>query len=256
MPEVTSHAPGEFCWIELATTDQNAAKAFYGKLFGWTFVNQPIGPGEVYMMFQLEGRDVAAAYTLDPKRHLGVPPHWMVYVATADADATARRTAELGGKVEASPFDVMDFGRMAVLTDPTGAALSVWQAKTHRGMGIHNQPGAFCWGQLNTNDTARAEAFYTALFGWTAKTGSDATMTYTEWLLGGAPIGGMMAFPKGAQAPPYWLTHFEVADCDATAARAFSLGAKTYVPPTDIPGAGRFAVLADPQGATFALYRV
>jgi predicted enzyme related to lactoylglutathione lyase len=256
MPEVTSHAPGAFSWVELATTDQNAAKGFYGKLFGWTFRDEPIGPGEVYMTFQLAGRPVAAAYTLDSKRHPGVPPHWMVYVATADADETARRTVELGGKVETAPFDVMELGRMAVLSDPTGAALSVWQAKTHRGLAVHNEPGSFCWGQLNTNDTARAEAFYTALFGWTAKTGSDATMTYTEWLLGGAPIGGMMAFPEGAQAPPYWLAYFAVADCDAMAEKAASLGAKTYVPPTDIAGTGRFAVFGDPQGATFAIYRV
>lgn len=215
-----------------------------------------MGPGEVYTTFHLDGKPVAATYTLDPKRHAGVPPHWMIYVATADADATARRAAELGGKVAAGPFDVMDYGRMAVLLDPTGAALSVWQAKTHHGIGIHNQPGAFCWGQLNTSDTAKAETFYTALFGWGAKTGSDAAMTYTEWLQGGAPIGGMMALPKGAQGPPHWLAYFAVADCDATAARAASLGAKTYVPPTDIAGVGRFAVFSDPQGATFAIYRV
>ncbi|MGZ5427427.1 MAG: VOC family protein, partial [Thermoanaerobaculia bacterium] len=151
--------------------------------------------------------------------------------------------------------DVMELGRTAALADPAGATLSVWQAKTHRGLGIHNEPGAFCWGQLNTSDTVKAEAFYTALFGWAAKTGSDGGMTYTEWLFGGAPIGGMMALPEGAEAPPHWLAYFAAADCDATAARAASLGAKTYVPPTDIPGTGRFAVFADPQGATFAIYR-
>jgi uncharacterized protein len=255
MPEVTSHAPGSFCWVELATTDQAAAKAFYGQLFGWAAVERRIGPGEVYMTFQVEGKDVAAAFTLDPKRHRGVPPHWMPYVATADADATARRARELGGTVIQEPFDVMDIGRMAVLADPTRAAFSVWQAKTHPGVGLRDQPGAFCWGQLNTNDTAKAEAFYTALFGWTAKTSSDDTMTYTEWALDGKPIGGMMEFPDGANALPYWLSYFAVNACEAMAARAVSLGAKTYVPPTGIPGAGRFAIFSDPQGATFAIYR-
>ncbi len=255
MAEVTSHAPGAFTWIELGTTDQNGAKEFYGRLFGWTFEDQQMGPDMVYTTFRLKGRNVAAAYTLDPKQHPGVPPHWMLYAATADADATARRVGELGGKVMAAPFDVMDFGRMAVLTDPTGAALSVWQARTHHGIGIHNEPGAFCWGQLNTSDTAKAEAFYTALFGWAAKSGSDGGMTYTEWLLGGKPIGGMMALPKDVQAPPHWLAYFAVEDCVATAALAASLGAKTCVPPTDIPGMGHFAVFADPQGATFAIYR-
>jgi len=255
MAEVLSHAPGTFCWIELGTTDQKGAKEFYGKLFGWTFEDQQMGPGMTYTTFLLKGRRVAAAYTLDPKMQPGAPPNWMPYVATADADATARRVRELGGKVMADPFDVMDYGRMAVLTDPTGAVLSVWQARTHPGIEIHNEPGAFCWGQLNTSDTTKAEAFYAALFGWGAKTGSDGGMTYTEWLVGGTPIGGMMGLPKEAQAPPHWLAYFAVADCDATAARAASLGATTCVPPTDITGTGRFAVFTDPQGAAFAIYR-
>ena len=255
MAEVTTHAPGAFCWIELGTSDQVAAKEFYGKLFGWTSRDDAMGPSEVYTTFQLKGRDVAAAFTLDPKRFAGIPPFWMLYMASPDADATARRAGELGGDVKMGPFDVMELGRMAVLSDPTGAAFSVWQGKTHRGLGIHDEPGAFCWGQLNTSDMAKAEAFYKALFGWAAKTGSDDTMTYTEWMLGGIPIGGMMALPPEAQAPPHWLAYFAVADCDAAAARAVSLGATTCVPPTDIPGTGRFAVFTDPQGAAFAIYR-
>ena len=255
MPEVTSHPPGAFCWIELGTTDQNAAKAFYGKLFGWTFVDTPIGPGGVYTVFKLKGRDVAAAYTLDPKQQPAMPPHWMLYVATADADASAKQCAKLGGEVMMGAFDVFDLGRMAVLKDPTGAVCNAWQAGKNTGLGVHNEPGAFCWGQLNTSDTAKAEAFYTALFGWTAKTGSGGGMTYTEWALGGVPIGGMMALPPDAAAPPHWLAYFAVADCNETAARAAALGAVTHVPPTDIPGVGPFAVFSDPQGAAFAIYR-
>lgn len=255
MAEVTSHAPGAFCWIELATTDQNAAKEFYGRLFGWGFRDQDMGPGGVYTTFTLKGKAVGAAYTLDPKTHAGVPPHWMVYVATSDADATARRAVELGGKLTAPAFDVMDYGRMAVLTDPTGGMISVWQAKTHHGLELIDDPGAFCWGQLNTSDTAKAEPFYTSLFGWSAKTGSGGGMTYTEWITDGKPIGGMMAMPPGAGGPPHWLAYFAVDDCVLTAELAASLGAKTLVPPTDIPGAGFFAVFADPQGAVFAIYR-
>lgn len=127
MAEVLSHAPGAFSWIELGTTDQNAAKEFYGNLFGWTFVDQPMGPGEVYTTFRLRGRDAGAAYTLDPRRHPGVPPHWMPYVATADADATARRAGELGGKVVAGAFDVMELGRMAALADPAGATFAIYR---------------------------------------------------------------------------------------------------------------------------------
>lgn len=255
MAEVTSHPPGAFCWIELATTDPKAAKDFYTKLFGWSFLDNDMGPGMTYTIFQLKGRDAAACYALDAAKMPGVPPHWMLYIATADADASARRSAELGGTVNAPAFDVMELGRMAVLADPQGGNFCVWQTKSNKGIGIHNEAGAFCWGQLNTSDTAEAETFYRGLFGWDAKTGSDGGMAYTEWLLGGTPIGGMMALPKEAPAPPHWLPYFAVADCDAAAVRAASLGANTFVPPSDIPGTGRFAVLADPQGAAFAIYR-
>jgi predicted enzyme related to lactoylglutathione lyase len=254
MPEVATHPPGAFCWIELGTTDQNAAKDFYGKLFGWTFEDNE-SPGMTYTMFKLREKYAAACYTLDAAKMPGVPPHWMVYIATDDADASARRAGELGGKVTAPAFDVMEFGRMAVLADPQGGNFCVWQAKLNKGIGVHNEPGAFCWGQLNTTDTAKAEAFYTGLFSWQAKTGSGGGMTYTEWLLGGNPIGGMMALPPGSAPQPHWLAYFAVTDCDATAAKVTSLGGRTYVPPTAIEGMGRFAVFADPQGAVFAVYK-
>jgi predicted enzyme related to lactoylglutathione lyase len=255
MSEVTSHPPGAICWVELGTTDQKAAKEFYGKLFGWSFHDVESGPGDVYTMFRLRDKDVAAGYQIDPGKMPGVPPHWMLYVATADADRSAARAAELGGTVKMPAFDVGPFGRMAVLGDPQGAHFCVWQARENPGIGLVNEPGAFTWGQLNTSDTAGAETFYRSLFGWDAKTGTGGGMTYTEWILGGVPFGGMMALPPGAGAPPHWMPYFAVADCDESARRAASLGAATYVPPTDIPGTGRFAVLGDPQGATFALYK-
>ncbi len=255
MSITTSHPPGAFCWVELGTTDQNAAKAFYGKLFDWKFNDMDMGPNGVYTIFTLKDKDVAAGYTLDPKQMPGVPPHWMLYVATADADASVRRCTELGGEVVMPAFDVFDKGRMAVLKDPTGGVYSVWQAKTNTGIGICNEPGALCWGQLNSSDTAKAESYYTAMFGWGANTNSGGGMTYTEWSLGGKPIGGMMALPPGTPAPSHWLAYFAVEGCDASAATAVSLGATQCVPPTDIPGSGRFAVFTDPQGAYFAMYQ-
>jgi hypothetical protein len=214
-----------------------------------------MGPGETYTIFKLKEKDVAAGYRLDPKQHAGVPPHWMLYIATGDADATAKKSEGLGGVTVMPPFEVYDLGRMAVVKDPTGATFSIWQPRKNTGIGIQNEPGDFCWGQLNTDDTAKGEAYYTALFGWGAKTGTGGGMTYTEFHRGGIPFGGMMAMPPDAAAPPHWLAYFAVEDPDATAAKAVSLGAKTYVPPTTIEGAGRFAVLADPQGATFAIYK-
>lgn len=255
MSIVTAHPPGAFCWVELGTTDQNAAKAFYGNLFGWGFSDMDMGPNGVYTIFNLKSQDVAAGYTLDPQQMAGVPPHWMLYIATADADAAVQRCTALGGEVVMPAFDVFDKGRMAVLKDPTGGVHSVWQSKTNTGIGICNEPGSFCWGQLNTSDTAAAQTYYTAMFAWGANTSSNDAMAYTEWTLAGVPFGGMMALPPGVPSPSHWLAYFAVEDCDASTAKAVSLGATACVPPTDIPGTGRFSVLTDPQGAFFALYR-
>ncbi|MFZ6656751.1 VOC family protein [Undibacterium sp. TJN19] len=255
MSTVTSHQPGAFCWVELATSDQQAAKAFYSSLFGWNINDKDMGPNGVYTIFELNGNDAAAAYTLDPERQQGVPPHWSLYIATSDAEASARRCAELGGEILVPAFDVYDLGRMAVLKDPTGAIYNVWQPGKNTGIGIQNEANAFCWGQLNTSDTTKAEGFYKAMFNWGANTGTGGGMTYTEWQQDGIPIGGMMSLPESALAPSHWLTYFSVADCDAAVAKATTLDAQIYVPPSDIPGTGRFAVLADPQGAAFALYQ-
>lgn len=255
MAIVTSHLPGAFCWIELGTTDQAAAKTFYGELFGWGFEDMPMGPNSYYSIFKLKGQDVAAGYTIDPERMPGVPPHWMVYIAVADADEAVRYAAELGAEVVMSAIDVFDKGRMAVLKDPTGGVHNVWQAKANTGIGIYSEPGAFCWGQLNTTDIAKAQTYYTKLFGWGAMTSGSGADAYTELIQAGVPIGGMMTLPPGVPSPSHWLAYFAVEDCDASAAKAVSLGATQCVPPTDIPGTGRFAVFSDPQGAFFAIYR-
>src|SRR5207253_2627713 len=128
MPNVDAHQPGSFCWVELGTSDQPGAKRFYNELFAWTANDVPIGPDDFYTMFQLRARDVAAAYTLRAdQQERGVPPHWMLYVATKDADSTSEKAASLGAKILAPPFDVFDVGRMAVIQDPTGAVFAIWQ---------------------------------------------------------------------------------------------------------------------------------
>lgn len=258
MPEFSSHAPGTFCWPELATTDQKGAVAFYRSLFGWGVNEQPVGPTETYSMFELRGKPIGAASTLrSEQRQHGVPPHWGSYVSVASADDAVKRVQELGGTVLAPAFDVMDVGRMAVLQDPTGAVFMVWQPKKHYGAAILREPGALCWTELATRDTKAAEHFYTKLFGWTSKTGSDGSMEYTEFSVQGTPSAGMMAMtPQMGSAPPHWTPYFAVTDCDATADKAKQLGGRAYVPPTDIPKVGRFAVLADPQGAVFSVIKL
>ena len=164
MPKVNVHKPGSLCWIELATTDQPSAKKFYQQLFGWTSDDMPMGPGAFYTMFKLDGSDVAAAYTLGPDQlQRGVPTHWNLYVAVANVDESAKRAEELGASVLASPFDVFDAGRMAIIQDPTGAILSLWQAKAHSGVLVNNEEGALCWADLMTRDRDKASEFYSAL---------------------------------------------------------------------------------------------
>jgi predicted enzyme related to lactoylglutathione lyase len=253
--EFSSHAPGTFCWVELSTTDQKAAVAFYRDLLGWTVDDQPMGPGEVYSMFQLRGKPVAAAYTMHgEERQHGVPPHWNVYVAVGNVDDAVARVQALGGKVLAPAFDAMDVGRMAVVADPTGAPFCLWQAKRHIGVAIKQEPGSLGWTELMTRDVATAERFYNQLFGWTAKAGSPAAgRPYTEFSMAGNEHAGMMPMDASmANVPPNWLSYFVVASCDDVAKKAQQLGGKTIVPAQDVTNV-RFAVLQDPQGAVFGV---
>lgn len=258
MPNIDHHASGSFCWIELATTDQNAAKSFYGSLFGWKVNDIPMGPDGVYTMFELDGREAAAGYTLRPDQQSnGVPPHWMVYVAVANADESAARVPELGGTLLAPPFDVQEHGRMAIVLDPTGATFAIWQAKAHTGIQIAGIDGSLCWADLNSPNRDKAMAFYAGLFGWKFEPGKDGDMGgYLHIKNGEAFIGGATPstfLPPGA--PAHWLAYFLTSNCDASTDKAKSLGATVWVPPSDIEGAGRFSVLSDPQGASFALFQ-
>ena len=258
MAEFTVHAPGTFCWPELSTTDQKGGSAFYCGLFGWDANDQRIGPTETYTMFKMRGLDVAAGSTQRAQeRELGVPPHWNAYVSVANADDTAKRAQELGGTVLVAPFDVMDAGRMAVLQDPAGAVISIWQAGRHIGAKILREPGALGWTELSTRDTAASEKFYTRLFGWEAKRSGSGGQEYTEFKVGAQPDAGMIAMdPAWGNAPPNWMPYFQVEDCDQSVAKAQQLGGRVYVPPTDIPNVGRFAMLADPQGAMFSVIKI
>jgi hypothetical protein len=151
------------------------------------------------------------------------------------------------------PFDVFDVGRMTFAVDPTGATLGLWQAKSHIGAGIVNEPGAMVWNELGTNDEQAASKFYTQLFGWTTKPFS-MTPPYTIFNNRGTDIGGMYKL-EGTMSgvPPHWIPYLQVKDCDEAVAKAESLGGKTVVPAMDI-SVGRFAYVQDPQGAVFAVF--
>ncbi len=111
-------------------------------------------------------------------------------------------------------------------------------------------PGAFSWSELMTKDPQAAAGFYAALFGWTIEVMDMPTGPYRVVKAGGTPVGGIMGMPPGnGTMAPNWCPYVTVGDVDATVSHAASLGGMVLHPPTDIPGVGRFAVIADPQGA-------
>jgi hypothetical protein len=255
MPHVTAQAPGSFSWVELATTDQAGAKSFYSTLLGWTPEDQPMGPAGAYTAFKLDGRSASGAYTLRPEeREGGVPPHWNLYVSVENADEATKRARGLGAEICEEPFDVFDIGRMAVVRDPTGAYFAVWQARRPEiGLGIRDEPGAFCWADLNTPDAAKAAVFYTQMFGWTTTPGESG---YLHIRNGEQFIGGIPPVKQGgSNAPPHWLIYFQVTDGAASTSKAKELGANILFGPFHMESVGHISVVADPQGAVFALFQ-
>ncbi len=247
MPAIEKYEPGMFCWIELATNNAGAARTFYTSLFGWTTSEMPV-PDGVYTMFQKDGKDLGAMY-----QSKDIPPNWASYISVTNADESAEKAKSLGANVIAPPFDVMDVGRMAVVADPQGASFCLWQAKKHFGAGIRDEANTLCWNELMTTDVVGARAFYKSLFGWDLKPSPE----YTEINIGPIPIGGMLQLTGDMQGvPSNWSPYFAVDDCDATVEKAKSLGGQLYMPPTDIPNVGRFALIADPTGASFDVIKL
>jgi predicted enzyme related to lactoylglutathione lyase len=240
-----------FCWIELGTSDAAGARAFYTGLFGWSVNEFPMGEMGTYNIFQKDGKDAAAMYQMGAQQ-AGMPPSWLSYIEVASADEATEQAKGLGGNVVHGPFDVYDLGRMTLLADPQGAMFAMWETKSRGGLGIGNQPNTLCWNELQARDLEAAKKFYAPLFGWRLKESPE----YTELHLGEKAIGGMMTSQAPPEVPSYWLPYFAVEDCDASAARAESLGGRLLMPPMDIPNVGRFTVVSDPQGAMFAIIKL
>ncbi len=244
-----TYAPGRPSWVELGTTDPSAASRYYGDLFGWT--TEDLGPeAGGYSLLRLHGKQVGGIGTsMDPER----PPEWSVYLASADAEDTAERVIANGGRVVLSPMDVMDQGRMAIFTDPTGATFAVWEAGATAGAELVNETGSMAWAELMTSDVDRAKDFYHEVFPLDIRDipmpdGTNYTLLETE----GQSVAGAMPIPaEMSRMPSHWSAYFAVEDCNATADRAVSLGGSEVLREDSV--AGRFAVLTDPQGASFSI---
>jgi uncharacterized protein len=273
MPERDGYIPGVPCWVDTSQPDPEAAVDFYRGIFGWEFedVMPPESEGR-YFMARLRGGDVAAVGSIPE----GAPPMamWNTYIWVDSADDAVAKVRDAGGGVLMEPFDVMDAGRMAVVTDREGAAFCVWQAKRNKGAQIVNEPGSLSFNGLGTRDVEAAKSFYGSVFGWSTLDVGGGTELWTLPGYGDhlerdnpdlrkqlAETGGPPGFEDVVASinplpddqpdtPPHWSVTLATEDADATASRATELGGTLVVPPLDAPWV-RMTIINDPQGATF-----
>ena len=244
---------GTPAWVDLMVPDRHIAMAFYGPLLGWDFFEGPPETG-FYTTALLGGRAAAGIGEVMPGTP-AAPPAWVTYLAVDDdlVAVTSRATAA-GAHTVFGPMTIMEFGAEAILIDPTGAAFGLWQAGSHHGADVVNEPGALIWNEVMTRDSAAAQAFYGSVFGFTFGDISGPEFTYATVDLDGRTVGGIGQLPADTppEVPASWSTYFAVADTDATAARAVELGGTVLSAPKDSVY-GRLAVIAGPYGERFTL---
>jgi predicted enzyme related to lactoylglutathione lyase len=246
-PNAARH--GAVSWVDLSTPDIDGATRFYRELFGWTIARTETPMG-VYFIATVDDVEVCGMMTND-ESVAGAPAMWTVFFTVDDAEATLLQAANAGGAVLQPAFDIPGGARVGVVADPPGAMFAVISGGPRpNGPYFSQRPGAVGWAELLTRDAAVATGFYGAVFGWTAV--NDDVSGYTEFTIDGASVCGMLPMPPDvpAEQPSQWATYFSVADCGSTQARCRELGGQILLPTMEI-GAMRFAVLADPHGATF-----
>ena len=254
---MTDLKTGAFSWVDLTAHDMNAAKKWYGDLFGWTAVDQDTQGGPPYAMFQSGGRNVGGlGQCSDEMKAQGVPPMWNSYVLVDNAQETEGKVREFGGKVTVPTMKVMDAGSLAFFQDPGGASFAVWQPDKHKGAGLYNRPVSLGWNELLTRDVSKVKDFYGKVFGWEFSEMDMGPMKYTMVKNQGRDNGGFLPMDEKMQGiPSHWMIYFVVENCDATVEKATSTGGSVRVPAVDAPP-GRFAGLADAQGAGFSVIQL
>jgi predicted enzyme related to lactoylglutathione lyase len=254
MAKVATSVANKPAWIDLSSSNPEASRAFYSKVFGWQVEVNPDPQYGGYAMATIDGKDVAG---IGPQMTPGAPTAWMFYAGADDVEALAQKVQAAGGKVVSPPMQVGDQGKMAIFQDPSGAYLGAWQPA---GMSSFQTrlPNSFAWAELNARGIDRALGFYEAVLGWTHRTSpmGDGQPDYTEFLLNGQSIAGgwEMSATAPPQTPSHWMVYFGVDDVDAAFLRAVSAGGHEMLAPQSYPG-GRFAIVGDPQGAAFGLLK-
>ena len=255
MSDRSSYEPGEFCWVDLTVPDTEAAAAFYKELLGWDW---EAGGAETFGYGVFTAGDDKRLAGMGQTQSEEQPPAWASYVSVADADETAGKVKDAGGSVVVEPFDVVDIGRMAGLSDPQGAFFGVWQPKSHIGAQRVNEIGCWTWSNLLTRDLEGMKRFYREVFGWETAKNEEAPEGILNWHLEGQRwpegLGGLMQITDElpAEMPSLWEVYFLVEDLDKGMDTIKSAGGQLTAGPIEIP-VGRIAAGTDPQGAHLAL---
>ncbi|MFF7155593.1 VOC family protein [Streptomyces sp. NPDC008139] len=253
---MSAFGEGAPCWADVSLPDLAAGQRFYGELFGWTFEDQGEQFGH-YTLAKLDGKNAAA---LMGKMDESMPTAWGIHLATADAAKTAAKITEAGGHVVFGPDEIGDTGVLVGAVDPGGSFFGAFQLRGHPGFDVVNVPGAYCWAENHTRDAAAVDAFYETVFGYDGvQVGDGVHFDYKVWSRPGDPegqlAGRMNSASGGGDEPPAFQVYFVVADCDAAADTVGRLGGRVVMGPEDSPF-GRMAVVADDQGARFAIIDV
>ncbi|HYW31773.1 MAG TPA: VOC family protein [Gemmatimonas sp.] len=253
MPVISSPALGSPIWFDVMSSDPEAARKFYSALFGWTF--EVGGPDtNFYAMGRKGGSNVAGMGPMPPGAPM--PSAWNVYFGVASADETAKRVTDAGGQVMMAPMDVMEFGRMAMCADPTGAMFGLWQPGTHTGSQLNNEHGAMAWSEVNTRDIDRATSFYGNVFDLGASPMEGSPSPYNMLMQNGEPVAGAMQMtPEWGEMPPHWMPYFAVDSIDSAVKTVADNGGTVAHGPFDTPY-GRMAVIIDPQGAAVSIIQL
>ena len=248
---------GRFVWHDLMTLDVPRAISFYTKVVGWKFERWDAMPG--YTLVVAAAGPVGGVMVLpEAAKAMGAPPHWLTYIGTPDADATARQAEELGATVLVPPGDLPNGGRFAILQDPLGATFAIYRAEPgappHKD--VAPKEGEFSWHELATTNLEAGFEFYRQLFGWEKMTAMDMGEMgiYQMYGWGGVPKGGMYRKPANMPAPPHWMPYATVPDAKKTAAVIASAKGMILYGPTEVPGGDWITMALDPQGAAFAVH--
>lgn len=247
---ITAGTYGAPNWVDLSTPDIDAALDFYGKLFDWE-IEASESPMGMYHIGYVRGQQVAGMMQNAPE--MGDVAAWTTFFNVEDIDEAVARIEGAGGHILEEPFDLPD-ARIAVAADPPGAMFGLFSGPKIEGVWLSTEPGAVSWVETLSRDPSASESFYAAVFDWKAETQDTEGTSYTTFMLDDDPVAGMMMMPDEVplEAPSHWSVYFTVSNCEESVKKAVESGGTVLVPTREIE-MGRFAVLADPHGASFDL---